>query len=341
MNASEVLLRCEGLSKRFGMAVALDGFDLEVTRGDLVALLGPSGCGKTTALRLIAGLERPDVGSVRVLGRTVAGGGTWVPPERRRVGLVFQEWALFPHLDVAANVGFGLDGHGEARVEEMLALARLDGLANRMPHELSGGQQQRVALARALAPAPDLLLLDEPFSNLDAQLRADVRTEVRALLDATGTTAVFVTHDQEEALSISDRVAVMADGRVRQVGSPFEVYTAPADARVARMVGQANLVAASVTDGLARSPLGDLPAPGVPDGPCEVLVRPESVDIDADPSGSARVEQVEFFGHDQLVRCRTERGDRVHVRLIGPHPDLIVGASVTLRLRGDGLVLSA
>ncbi len=341
MTERDVLLRCEGLSKRFGTAVALDGFDLEVRHGELVALLGPSGCGKTTALRLIAGLEYPDAGTVRVLGRTVAARGTWVPPERRRVGLVFQEWALFPHLDVTANVAFGLDGDADGRVGEMLALARLEGLAHRMPHELSGGQQQRVALARALAPGPDLLLLDEPFSNLDAQLRAEVRSEVRALLAATGTTAVFVTHDQEEALSISDRVAVMLDGRVRQMGSPFEVYTAPADASVARMVGQANLVTASVSGGLARSSLGEVPAPGLADGTCEVLIRPESVEIAADPRGPATVEHVEFFGHDQLVRCRTEEGERVDVRLIGPHPDLVAGATVTLRLRGEARVLPA
>jgi iron(III) transport system ATP-binding protein len=339
MTEREVLLRCDGLSKRFGTAVALDGFDLEVRRGELVALLGPSGCGKTTALRLIAGLEYPDAGSVRVLGRTVAARGTWVPPERRRVGLVFQEWALFPHLDVTGNVAFGLDGDADGRVGEMLALARLEGLAHRMPHELSGGQQQRVALARALAPGPDLLLLDEPFSNLDAQLRAEVRSEVRALLGATSTTAVFVTHDQEEALSISDRVAVMLDGRVRQMGSPFEVYTAPADAAVARMVGQANLVTASVSGGLARSSLGEVPAPGLADGTCEVLIRPESVEIAADPRGPATVEHVEFFGHDQLVRCRTAEGDRVDVRLIGPHPDLVAGATVSLRLRGEARVL--
>jgi iron(III) transport system ATP-binding protein len=339
MTAGDVLLRCEGLSKRFGDAVALDGFDLEVRRGELAALLGPSGCGKTTALRLIAGLEYPDSGSIQVLGRTVSNGDTWVPPERRRVGLVFQEWALFPHLDVTGNVAFGLDGERDGRIDEMLALARLDGLAHRMPHELSGGQQQRVALARALAPAPDLVLLDEPFSNLDAQLRADVRSQVRALLEATSTTAVFVTHDQEEALSISDRVAVMIDGSVRQIGSPFEVYTSPVDARVARMVGQANLVAASVAGGLARSALGEVPAPGLADGACDVLVRPESVEIAADPRGPATVEHVEFFGHDQLVRCRTGQGDRVDVRLIGPHPELVAGATVSLRLRGEARVL--
>jgi iron(III) transport system ATP-binding protein len=326
-------LVCRELSKSFDGVRAVDGVDLDVPTGSLTALLGPSGCGKTTALRLIAGLERPDRGTVEVRGRVVAGDGTWVPPERRRVGMVFQEWALFPHLDVTANIAFGLDGDVVDRVAVMLELAQLDGLAHRMPHELSGGQQQRVALARALAPEPDLLLLDEPFSNLDAQLRAEVRGQVRAILEATGTTAVFVTHDQEEALSIADRIAVMVDGRVRQTASPFEIYTAPRDARVARLVGQANLVKAVVANGRASSPFGDVPAPGMPDGPCELLVRPESVEIVADPSGAGRVVDVEFYGHDQLIRCRLAGGEELSVRLIGPHPDLVAGTAVALALR--------
>ena len=333
-------LVCRGLSKAFDGVRAVDGVDLDVPTGSLTALLGPSGCGKTTALRLIAGLERPDRGTVEVRGRIVAGGGTWVPPERRRVGMVFQEWALFPHLDVTANIAFGLDGDVIDRVAVMLELAQLDGLAHRMPHELSGGQQQRVALARALAPEPDLLLLDEPFSNLDAQLRAEVRGQVRDILEATGTTAVFVTHDQEEALSIADRIAVMVDGAVRQTASPFEIYTTPRDARVARLVGQANLISAVVTRGRAISPLGDIPTPGMPDGPCEMLVRPESIEIVADASGSALVVDVEFFGHDQLIRCRLAEGAELSVRLIGPHPELVAGTSVVLTLRDLPLALA-
>jgi iron(III) transport system ATP-binding protein len=333
------VLRCEGLRKRFGSTAAVDGFDLEVRGGDLMALLGPSGCGKTTALRLIAGLERPDAGTVRVQDRVVASNATWVPPERRRVGMVFQEWALFPHLDVAANVAFGLnDGDPRPRVEELLKLARLEGLARRMPHELSGGQQQRVALARALAPSPDLLLLDEPFSNLDAQLRAEVRGQVRALLRATGTTAVFVTPEQEEALSIADQVAVMIEGRLRQSGTPFDVYTMPVDAGVARLVGQANLVPADVREGRARSVLGEVAAPGLPDGPCEILVRPEAITIRADERGGARVIDVEFYGHDQLVRCDVNGGP-IQVRLVGAHPEFVVGAAVSLELRDRALVL--
>jgi iron(III) transport system ATP-binding protein len=340
MNAepSDVVLSARGLAKAFGSTRAVDGFDLEVRDGEILALLGPSGCGKTTALRLVAGLERPDAGTVEIRGRLVAGAGTWVPPERRRVGLVFQDWALFPHLDVRANVAFGLDGNPSERVDELLELVHLTGLAHRMPHELSGGQQQRVAVARALAPGPDVLLLDEPFSNLDAQLRTQVRAEVREVLRATGTTAVLVTHDQEEALSIADRVAVMLHGGVRQVGTPFGLYAAPADGRVARLLGEANLLPAVARGGRVAFALGDVDA-SLPDGPCEVLVRPESLRAVADPTGSAHVTHVEFFGHDQLVRCDLADGIALDVRLIGPHPELTPGATVRLELLGAALPL--
>jgi iron(III) transport system ATP-binding protein len=336
---SSPVLRCAALSKRFGAVVAVDGFALEVDDGELLCLLGPSGCGKTTALRLIAGLERPDGGSVEVAGRTVAGPGTWVPPEKRRVGMVFQDWALFPHLDVQANVAFGLDGETQGRVEELLELARLTGLEERMPHELSGGQQQRVALARALAPSPEVLLLDEPFSNLDAQLRAEVRSEVRRVLHSTGTTAVFVTHDQEEALSIADRVAVMISGRVRRAGSPYEVYADPADAVVARLLGQTNLLPARITSGVAMTALGELPVPDAPDGVAEVLVPPESLRASPDPAGQARIADVEFYGHDQLLRCALGEGMELGVRLMGPHPELEVGTAVRLDVVGAARVV--
>jgi iron(III) transport system ATP-binding protein len=334
----DLVLSAGGLMKTFGSIRAVDGFDLDVHDGEILALLGPSGCGKTTALRLVAGLERPDAGTVEIRGRLVAGAGTWVPPERRRVGLVFQDWALFPHLDVRANVAFGLDGDTVDTVDELLDLVHLSGLAHRMPHELSGGQQQRVAVARALAPQPDVLLLDEPFSNLDAQLRAQVRGEVREVLRATGTTAVLVTHDQEEALSIADRVAVMLHGAVRQVGTPFDVYAAPADGRVARLLGEANLLPGVASAGRVAFALGDVDAP-LPDGPCEVLVRPESLRAVADPTGAAHVTQVEFYGHDQLVRCDLPEGVGLDVRLIGPHPELTPGTAVRLELLGTALPL--
>ena len=217
---------CDCLYKSFGEARAVNGFSLEVGEGETVAIVGPSGCGKTTTLRLIAGFERPDSGTIAVGGRVLAGPGVFVPPEKRRIGVVFQDYALFPHFDVAGNVAYGLGrGASRGRVSEVLDLVGLGEVADRSTDELSGGQQQRVALARALAPAPDLILLDEPFSNLDASLREQVRGEVRRILQAQGVTSVFVTHDQEEALSLADTVAVVNEGRVEQVGTPEEVYS--------------------------------------------------------------------------------------------------------------------
>ena len=337
----DVVLRCTGLAKRFGDVTAVDGFDLEVRRGELLCVLGPSGCGKTTALRLVAGLERPDAGTIEVAGRTVTAPGTWIPSERRRVGMVFQDWALFPHLDVRGNVAFGLDGEATSRVDELLGLVRLDGLEHRMPHELSGGQQQRVALARSLAPTPEVLLLDEPFSNLDAQLRAEVRSEVREVLRLTGTTAVFVTHDQEESLSIGDRVAVMIAGRTRRTGTPYEVYADPGDATVARLLGQTNLVPARIAAGVASTALGEISVPDAPDGAAEILIRPESLSAVPDPGGEARVVRVEFYGHDQLVTCALSDATELDVRVMGPHPELEVSASVRIELTGSARAFPA
>lgn len=335
----DVALRCAGLRKRFGTTVAVDGVDLEVGRGQLMALLGPSGCGKTTTLRMIAGLERPDDGDVWIDGRQVCGVG-WVPAERRRVGFVFQDLALFPHLDVWHNVAFGLRDAPAGRVEEMIALARLQGLERRMPHELSGGQQQRVALARALLPAPDLVLLDEPFSNLDRMLRADVRAEVRELLRVAGVTSVFVTHDNEEALSIADRIAVMVRGEIRQAGTPFEVYANPVDREVAELVGDINGLPAEVRDHVAMSVVGEVDARDLPDGPCRVLVRPEAVGILPDERGQAVVVDVAYFGHDQLIRCATDAHEVV-VRIMGPGPSVVPGDRVRLSLAGPALALPA
>ena len=332
MNAHDPVLRVRGIAKRFGRTVALDGFDLVARRGALLALLGPSGCGKTTALRVIAGFERPDAGTVEVSGRRVAGDGAWVAPEQRRVGMVFQDWALFPHLDVWRNIAFGLPGRQDDRVRELLQMVHLDGLEHRMPHELSGGQQQRVALARALAPSPEIILLDEPFSNLDAALRAGVRSEVRRVLHEAGVTAIFVTHDQEEALAIADDVAVMAEGRILQTGAPHEVYTNPADPVVAGLLGDANLLAAEVRGGSAATPLGAVDAGGLADGPVGVVVRPESIALHPDPEGHGRVEDVEFYGHDRVFAVRLAGGDLLKVRCFGATDEVRVGARVRLSL---------
>jgi iron(III) transport system ATP-binding protein len=333
-------LRCLGITRRFGPIRAVDGVDLEVPTGSFTSLLGPSGCGKTTLLRIIAGLERPDTGTVEVDGRLVDGPELHVAPEQRGVGMVFQAHALFPHLDVGHNVAFGLrdlDRAGRTeRVAEVLELVGLFGLERRMPSELSGGQQQRVALARALAPRPSLLLLDEPFSSLDAALRASVREEVRAILHEAGQTALLVTHDQEEALSITDRVAVMFDGRLHQLADPETLYREPATREVAAFVGDADLVHGSrAASFMVDTPLGRLPTVGPVDSDeVTVVVRPENVTLRVAEDGGATVRHVTFFGHDTLVEvvledgttlrsrsgpgARLGRGDRVRTTVTGP-----------------------
>ena len=313
-------LRLRGLRKAFGAVRAVDGADLELRAGATAALLGPSGCGKTTTLRLIAGLERPDEGVIVVGGRVVSSADRFVPSEERRIGMVFQDYALFPHMDVAGNVGYGLGRRPDrGRIRETLALVGLAGSEARPVHELSGGQQQRVALARALAPTPDLVLLDEPFSNLDASLRDRLREEVSQILRTAGVTALFVTHDQEEAMSISETVAVMRDGRIEQAGTPEEVYLRPASRWMAQFLGDLEVLPGEARDGRARCELGTLPATGV-SGACDVLVRPESVAIGVSgPAGAAHAEVVSrrFFGHDQLVGLRLPSGQVVCSRRLG------------------------
>lgn len=341
--AASPALRCEGLVKRFGTTLAVDEVDLEVPRGSLTALLGPSGCGKTTVLRLVAGLLEPDAGRITIDGRTVTAPGVAVPPERRQVGMVFQDYALFPHLSVARNVAYGLRSLPRAerreRVDEALRLVGMGDLGHRLPTALSGGQQQRVALARALAPRPDLVLLDEPFSNLDAALRASVREEVRAILHAAEQTAVFVTHDQEEALSLADQVVVMRDGRVHQVADPQTLYTRPATRFVAGFVGEADLL-----DGrragryLVDTPIGRLAtAQPLEHEQVTVVVRPESLVLRPDPDGCAEVATIAYFGHDQLVEVTVDGGHRLRARR-GPRLDLERGMRV--RLQVDGPVIA-
>jgi iron(III) transport system ATP-binding protein len=282
--------------------VAVQDLSLTVEAGEVLALLGPSGSGKSTVLRLIAGLEAPDAGLIRLEGRTAAGGGRWVPPERRRVGLVFQDGALFPHLTVAENVAFGLRERPAAwrhhQVARFLRLVGLEGLGDRRPHQLSGGQQQRVALARALAPEPATVLLDEPFSNLDADRRAAMRLQVRDLLAQLGATAVFVTHDQEEALVMGDRLAILRAGRLEQVGPPEDVYAAPANRFVARFLGNAYFLPAVVTPTGLDTPLGPVDQrPQLAAGMgVELLVRPDDLRLVADAAGTARIATVAFQG---------------------------------------------
>ncbi len=307
-----------GLCKTYGEETAVDRVDLEVTAGELVALLGPSGCGKTTTLRLIAGFDRPDGGEILLDGNPVASASVFVAPERRRVGVVFQDYALFPHLSVAENIGFGVrDKAARAeRVGAMLDLVGLASKARRKPHELSGGEQQRVAIARVLAPDPAIVLLDEPFSNLDAALRGRVREEVRDILSAAGATSIFVTHDQEEALSVADRVAVMNSGRILQCDDPSTLYEHPADRFVATFVGDADLLPGTSVGAMVDTPLGLVAAvSGGPTGSVDVVLRPEHIRLRLDGSGGATVMRIVFLGHDQVVEVRLDSGERVRARL--------------------------
>jgi iron(III) transport system ATP-binding protein len=339
-------LQVEDLVKGYDGRPVLEGVDLDVEPASLTAVLGLSGCGKTTLLRVIAGFERAERGSLALGGRTLDDGRTYVAPEQRGIGYVPQEGALFPHLSVRENVGFGLsrrERRGEA-VPELLRMVGIERLADRLPHQLSGGEQQRVALARALARKPAALLLDEPFSSLDASLRSHVREEVHALLTAQGVTTVLVTHDQEEALSLADRVAVLRDGRIVQQGSPADLYDQPADARLARFLGAVNLVPADFRSGSAHTPLGTLPLRGdAAAGPSGiVMVRPEQLEVRpreaADGSGGVegRVEQCRYYGHDALLEIRPEQpagGDLLLARVVGEHA-LPAGTNVTVAAHG-------
>ncbi|MGJ5750174.1 ABC transporter ATP-binding protein [Streptomyces puniciscabiei] len=299
------------LRREFGTTVALDGLDLTVRPGEFLALLGPSGCGKTTALRMLAGFEHPDSGAVLVDGEDV----THVPAHRRDAGMVFQSYSLFPHLNAVDNVAFGLRMRGvrtaerRARAAELLELVGLADKGERYPHQLSGGQQQRIALARALALRPRVLLLDEPLSALDAKVRLTLREEIRRLQQELGITTLFVTHDQEEALSVADRVAVMRAGRLEQCAEPAELYGRPATAFVAEFVGTMSRIPGELKDGTVEVLGQRLPADGeVPDGAVDVLVRPEAVRVRPDEQGSARIVATAFLGAVVRVTVRLADG---------------------------------
>jgi iron(III) transport system ATP-binding protein len=353
-----VSVSVSGLRKSFGDRVVLNGVSLEIEPGSLTAILGASGSGKTTLMRLLAGFDHADEGTISLGGQMVEGPKKFVPPERRRIGYVPQEGALFPHLTVAGNVAFGLrsgrvgrkrDGI-DARVAELLEMVGLSGFEKRLPHHLSGGERQRVALARALAARPALVLLDEPFSSLDVELRTSMRREVVDVLAAAGATAILVTHDQDEALSVADRVAVLQHGSIVQCDAPHVLYTRPVNGEVARFVGHGNLLLGRLENGVVRSVLGEIgvelavPAPD----PCAVgvLVRPEQIELAAGDGGVPRgvVKSREFHGHDVLVSVRIDepawgpppgehRGFEILARLPGPDAPEI-GSRVGLRVRG-------
>jgi putative spermidine/putrescine transport system ATP-binding protein len=318
-------LELTGIQKRFGQTYAVEDFNLAAEKGEFVSFLGPSGCGKTTTLRMIAGFEQPTAGTITINGTDI----TNRPPNRRNIGMVFQSYALFPNMTVADNIGFGLKvrkrpkDQVRARVAELLEIVNLTDKGGRFPYQLSGGQQQRVALARALAVEPEVLLLDEPLSALDAKIRVALRKEIRAIQRQLGITTVYVTHDQEEAMSLSDRVVVMSDGRVEQIGPPAEIYNFPATPFVASFVGTLNLLPATVADATARrltvagqAVTAAKPIDGGADSAVTVALRPEAVEL-GEAGGSNRlvgqVEDVSFLG--SIVRTRVHIADGATVSL--------------------------
>ena len=345
----------EAVSKRYGVVDAARDLFLTAAPGELLTLIGPSGCGKSTTLRLVAGLDRPDAGTIRIDGDVVADRRTWRPPERRRVGLVFQDHALFPHLTVARNVAFGIARMPRVeqrhRVGEMLELVRLGHLTGRYPHELSGGEQQRVALARALAPRPAVVLLDEPFSSLDETLRAQVRTDTVTALRETKTTAMLVTHDQTEALSTGDRVVVMRDGVIEQTDTPQRVFETPATRFVASFMGDADFLPAQVDHALLTCEIGvvsTVPGWAHAHVAVDVVLRPHEVALTPDPTSSARVVDVQYHGafvlHTvELASGRTLRSWQTHAVRYPPGTavavSVVAGIAPTL-LVGDEAVVA-
>jgi iron(III) transport system ATP-binding protein len=346
-DAPEAVMQLEGVTKRYGSETAVRDLSLSVRDGELLTLLGPSGCGKTTTLRMLAGLERPTEGTITLADEEVAGPSTYVKAEERGVGIVFQDFALFPHLSVRENVAFGLTDHDsdetEDRVDELLDLVDMPGMGDRSPDQLSGGQQQRVALARSLAPEPDILLLDEPFSNLDVRLRVEMREEVRRILKEAGVTAVSVTHDQEEALSISDRVAVLEDGRLEQIGDPESVFEHPESRFVASFLGQAGFLSARVGETTVDTCIGSYDRTllkGLSDGytgaMVDVLVRPD--DLRAVPANDATangtIVRRQYTGPSFIYHVELDNGDVV--RCLHNHAeDMDVGEPVTVDLVSD------
>jgi iron(III) transport system ATP-binding protein len=347
------IIGIHGVVKRLGKEniTAVDDLNLEVNHGQILTILGPSGCGKTTTLRLIAGFESPDFGVILINGIPVAGSGAFVSPEKRNVGIVLQEFALFPHLNVRRNIAFGLMGMNQKEVDErvrdMIDLTGLQDLEERYPYQLSGGQQQRVALARALAPSPLIVLLDEPFASIDPDLRSRVRLDLKRILKEAGVTAIFVTHDQEEAFLIADKIAVMNKGKIHQIGTPMEIYHNPHDRFVAEFVGHADFIPGKANSTKIVTEIGEfaLNSNNVTSGE-DVTVMLRSSDIDVIPTefGIGTIESVEFKGHEVLYSIKLKSGQIIHssqhssyIPVVGTPVNIIVNPNHLTVFKGDGI----
>jgi len=340
------LLQLDRVSHAYGRQAIVDDLSISIDEGEIGCLLGASGCGKTTVLRLIAGFEQPTAGEIRLRGETVGSPQRQLPPEQRHIGMVFQDYALFPHLSVGDNIAFGLHKNlalaTRQRVEELLAIVGLAGLGGKFPHELSGGQQQRVALARALAPRPHLLLLDEPFSNLDVELRERLSLEVRDIIKQSGTTAILVTHDQHEAFAVADVVGIMHRGRIEQWDTPYALYHRPATRYVADFVGQGVLLPGEVAGmGTVRVELGvldsDVPLECTPGCRLDVLLRPDDIVHDDDSGIVAEVEKKTFRGAEFMYTLKLPSGARV-LSLVPSHHNHALGEKIGIRLDVDHVV---
>ncbi len=337
-------LRLVGVVRSFGASPALTGLDLELGESEILCLLGPSGCGKTTSLLIAAGIERPDDGEVWLNGRQVAGNGVFIPPEKRRVGLVFQDYALFPHMSALANTGFGLKRAGRAgRAQKWLDRLHIGDKARSYPHELSGGEQQRVALARALAPEPDILLLDEPFSSLDRHLRAGLRALVYEILRARATPCLFVTHDPEEAMRMGDRIALMRGGKIIQTGTPQELYDRPVDGLAAQFFGEVNLLPCQISAGRARAGIFSCPAENFAGDNPFLLIRPEAFSLrppdDSPLAVRGQIIAASFLGGDSLLSLRLDELAPALIARLRGRCQPQAGEMITLYLRREDVRL--
>ena len=314
MAFENLIIRARSVAKSYGSETVLSDFNLDVWNGSIVGILGISGSGKTTALRLLAGFDKPDSGIIEMRDKVISSKETFMPPEERNIGMVFQDYALFPHLNVEKNIAFGLsrDEIKSGRLQEVLSMCNLEIYRNKFPQELSGGQQQRVSLARALAPEPEVILLDEPFTSLDAHMARDLREEVVSLLRQTETTALIVTHDQEEALSVCDVVSVLENGSVIQSATPQEIYLNPVSQTVANSVGDPNILKGFSVDGRVETSLGTFVT--AYDGALDVSIRPECIELLLDSEGSYVVKECTFYGHDQVISFQNSKGEVFRAR---------------------------